>query len=68
VEEWCERHGVERGSVEPIGKVWEMARVWYGRHLDEDWTKWSVEEAAEIFERFGFEGPVWRLEAVGERF
>ena len=27
VDEWCERHGVERGSLEPIEKVWGMARV-----------------------------------------
>lgn len=68
VDAWCERHGVARGSVEPIGRIYEMAQVWYGRHLNEDWRKWTVEEAGEIFRRFGLVGPVWELESDGGRF
>ena len=49
VADWCARHRIPKGDVRPIQTVWEFARVWYGRHLDRDWTKWTAAEAAELF-------------------
>lgn len=68
VDAWAARHALPRGDVQPIGKVYEFARVWYGRHLDEDWRKWTTQEAQAIFDRFGFTGPIWQLAASQERF
>jgi hypothetical protein len=48
--------------------VYDFAEVWYGRHLDPDWRKWTTEEARVIFTRFGFEGPIWQLPKTVERF
>lgn len=61
VEEWCEKHGKDKGDVQPIQKVWEFAREWYGKHADPDWKKPSAREAAEIFARHGLSGPIWSL-------
>jgi hypothetical protein len=54
--------------VQPIQRVYDFARVWYGRHLDEDWRKWTTDEARAIFERFGLTGPIWQLAASSARF
>lgn len=68
IDEWCVRHSLPRGDAQPIQRAYDFARVWYGRHLDPDWTKWTVDEAREIFARFGFHGPVWELPESGQRF
>jgi hypothetical protein len=68
VDAWCDRHRIERGDVQAITNVAEMAAVWYGRHLDRDWRKWTVGEAAEIFARFELTHEVWKLPVGEERF
>ena len=65
---WSARHGIAKGDVQPVDKVWKFAQVWYGKHLDEDWAKWTVDEVKEIFSRFGFTHKVWQLSASSERF
>lgn len=68
VDAWCQRHGIPRGDVQPVRKVWEFAKAWYGKHLNEDWTKWTVEEARALFRRFELEGDIWELPVVNQRF
>ena len=40
-----------RRRDQPIQRVYDFAEVWYGRHLDPDWRKWTIEEASGIFKR-----------------
>ena len=61
VDAWARRHALPRGDIQPIQTVYEFARVWYGRHLDPGWQKWTVRESREIFRSFGFAGPIWDL-------
>ena len=70
VDAWCLRHAIAKGAVAPIGQVAELARVWYGKHADHDWKKWSIAQARQIFERVGLTGPFWALEtdAGGQTF
>lgn len=72
VDDWCTRRGVARGAVEPVARVWRFGREWYGRHVDDDWRKWTVTEAAAIFARHGLVGPTWDLpvpdDEAAERF
>ena len=68
IDRWCERHDMPRGDAQPLAKIWEFARVWYGRHRDPAWKKWSAAEAREIFARFSLTGPTWELRDTGERF
>jgi hypothetical protein len=68
VDTWCGAHRKPRGDVVPIDIVWNFAREWYGRHLDEDWAKWTAAEAAEMFARHGLTGPIWDLPVSAERF
>jgi hypothetical protein len=65
---WCTRHNIPIGDVQSVATVLELARVWYGRHLDEDWVKWTAEEARVIFARLGLGGPIWELPASEGRF
>ncbi|MFN9298585.1 MAG: alkylmercury lyase family protein [Acidobacteriota bacterium] len=68
VDAWSRRHALPRGDVRAIQTVYEFARVWYGRHLEEDWRKWTISEAREIFRSFGLEGPIWDLPTVDRGF
>ncbi|RXF06066.1 alkylmercury lyase family protein [Pseudoalteromonas sp. PS5] len=68
IDNWCERHGMEKGDVQPINNVWEFSKVWYGNHLNRDWVKWSVNEAKEIFDRFELKNPIWNMPSNGGRF
>jgi hypothetical protein len=65
---WCERHGLLLGAVVPAAQVAALGRAWYGRHLDEDWRKWTVAEAQAIFEEVGLRGELWRLPISDEPF
>jgi hypothetical protein len=61
VDRWCERHGIARGESIPLRRVADLAAHWYGRHLDEDWRKWTLVEAQAIFDHQGLVGDFWRL-------
>ena len=63
-----QRQDVPRGDVEPLSKVLPLARAWYGRHLDVDWKKWTIDEARAIFERLGLRGDSWQLPAAAGTF
>ena len=65
VDDWCRRHNIPRGDVQKVGSFWEFTQEWYGKHRDEDWKKWSVSEAVNMFRKFGLEHEVWHL-PVGE--
>ena len=68
IDDWCTRHDMNKGDVQPIANIWEFAKVWYGQHLDPNWQKWSVSEAQEIFTRFQLINPIWELPSVDDRF
>jgi hypothetical protein len=68
IDDWCERHRIPKGNVQPLARVVEFAKVWYGRHADPAWKKWSSEEAKAIFERFRFTGPIWDIPTNAARF
>lgn len=68
VDDWCTRHRIPRGDVQPVGTIAAFAEAWYGRHLDEDWRKWSTSEARALFDRFGLIHRTWHIEDSTARF
>ena len=68
VREWSQRHGLPVGDLQPVTKVMELARRWYGDYLRPDWRKRSTQEAGAIFRDLGFSHPVWDLDSTGGRF
>lgn len=68
VDRWSIQHRIARGDVQPIQTVWEFAKEWYGQHLNPDWTKWTVDEARDIFQRHGLTHPVWEMPRSEARF
>ena len=68
VKDWSGRHNIPLGDIQPIQKIWEFSKVWYGHHLNPNWVKWTVEEAKSIFAEFGLTHPTWELESSGQRF
>lgn len=61
VEEWCQRHGVQKGQVLPIEQVWELAKMWYGNYLEDTWTRKTPEYAESIFRKTGLTGAFWEM-------
>ncbi len=68
LEAWCLRHGIPQGEAVPLAQVARLARIWYGRHADRDWRKWSVAEAQDIFHAVGLTSPFWDLGVQAGRF
>ena len=58
---WCERHHVLHGEDVPLHQVALLAQAWYGTHANENWHKWTIAEALEIFRRSGLVSPFWDL-------
>jgi len=68
IEAWCKRHGMKKGDIQPINKIWDFSKVWYGNHLNPNWSKWTVDEAKEIFQRFELVDPIWHMPSTAGRF
>ena len=68
VEEWTKRHNIQKGDIQPMEKIWNFSKKWYGNHLNPEWTKWTIEEAKSMFREFELNDKTWKLEDSKERF
>ncbi len=68
IDDWCARHRIARGDVQPLSRVLALAKAWYGQHLEKNWRKWSAAEAKQLFERFQLSGPTWDIPQTADRF
>lgn len=68
IRDWCDRHHLPHGQAVPLDQVADFARRWYGTHGNENWHKWSVAQAREIFHRSGFQSEFWDLGAKAGRY
>lgn len=68
VDAWCARHALPRGECLTLEQLQRLARAWYGRHLAEDWSKWSLAQAQAIFDSVGLRGDFWRLPRTDRAF
>ena len=68
VESWSIRHNIPLGDIQPIQRIWEFSKKWYGDHLNPNWVKWTAEDAKRMFLEFNLTHPIWDLETSGQRF
>ena len=68
INEWSKRHNIPKGDIQPISNIWAFSREWYGNHLNPEWTKWTMQEAKEMFAKYNLTGATWDLETSGKRF
>ncbi len=68
VDQWTKKHNIPKGDIQDIENVWNFSKKWYGNHLNPDWTKWTVEEAKQMFKEFRLTDKIWELEDSKERF
>ena len=61
INSWSKRHNIPKGDVQPIEKIWRFSKKWYGNHLNPNWTKWTIEDAKQIFHEFELSGEIWSL-------
>ncbi|SHF79035.1 alkylmercury lyase family protein [Flavisolibacter ginsengisoli] len=68
VNSWTRKHNIPKGDIQPIEKIWDFSKRWYGNHLNPEWTKWTVDDAKRIFKEFQLEGEIWNPGDSKERF
>ena len=68
VDLWCAAHRIPKGDVQPISRIWEFSKAWYGNHLNPDWTKWTTEQAAELFKQYELTSDTWNIPVSQGRF
>lgn len=68
IDNWSKKHGIDKGDIQPIGKIWKFSKDWYGNHLNPDWTKWTIDEAKQLFRKFELGGKIWQLDPSNGRF
>ena len=68
IDDWTKRHKIPKGDIQPIENIWNFSKKWYGNHLNPEWTKWTIEEAKQMFREFELNDEIWNLEDSKERF
>jgi len=68
INNWTKKHNIPKGDIQPIEKIWRFSKKWYGNHLNPQWTKWTIDDAKQIFKEFELEGKIWNLGDSKERF
>jgi hypothetical protein len=68
IDNWCTRHHFSKGDVQSIENIWNFAQVWYGNHSSQQWTKWTNEQAKDIFQRFHLTHDVWKIPQTNKNF
>jgi hypothetical protein len=58
---WREARGFPDARTLSLETGWKLARAWYGRKLEPDWRRHTVEEAEALFAELGLAGDFWRL-------
>tara|TARA_Y100000385_G_scaffold287887_2_gene353175 strand:- start:3530 stop:4210 length:681 start_codon:yes stop_codon:yes gene_type:complete len=68
IDKWSKKHNIPKGDIQPIDRIWNFSKKWYGNHLNPDWAKWTIEEAKEMFREFELNDRIWKLDDSNERF
>lgn len=68
IEHWCQHHHYPKGDVQTIENIWNFAKVWYGNHLDQHWTKWTNEQAKDLFQQFNLTHDIWKIPDTKKTF
>ncbi len=68
INEWTKKHKIPQGDVQPVENIWNFSKKWYGNHLNPEWTKWTIEEAKQMFREFNLNDKIWNLKYSEKRF
>ena len=61
VDRWCSKWGQPRGASLSIDQVWRLGVAWYGKKMDPDWRRFTLDEAEAVLAELGLTGPFWSL-------
>lgn len=67
---WCKKHGYKNvnNNIEHIDKICKLGKIWYGKHADQNWIKWNMNQAKQIFKECELNHPIWKLPDTEETF
>ena len=63
IDRWCRQWGQARGGTLTLEQAWRLAVAWYGRKLEPDWRRATLEETEALLAALGLAGPFWDLRA-----
>lgn len=61
IDTWCHQHNKPKGEVLPIEQVWQLAQIWYGNYVNQDFQLKTKEIANEMFQKVGLTSEFWKL-------
>ncbi len=68
INDWCLKHRIQKGDIQPIENIWKFSQEWYGNHLNPSWEKWTSEQALKIFKKFNLTNEIWEIPISNNRF
>ena len=68
IQNWCNKRGYCVGNIEHIDKILKLGDIWYGKHADLNWKKWTINEAKKIFNSVGLTHDIWKLPDQDDTF
>lgn len=68
IDHWCQRHKIPKGDIQPLEKIWEFSKKWYGNHLNPEWLKWTMKEAKAMFIQHELTHEIWDMDENEGRF
>jgi len=60
---WCRQWSQPRGAILTLDQAWGLAQAWFGRKMDPDWRRATLEETESLLSGLGLTGPFWNLRA-----
>ena len=61
IDRWCLQWKQSRGALLTIDQASRLAQVWYGKKMEADWRRATLEETEGLLEGLGLTGPFWSL-------
>ena len=61
IDRWCTQWKQPRGETLTIEQAWRLADAWYGKKMDTDWRRATVDETEDLLAKLGLTTPFWNL-------
>ena len=58
---WCAAQQRPRGAVLTLAQVWQLAKVWYGNRMAEEYRGRTPDAVAQVFADAGLSGSFWQV-------
>jgi hypothetical protein len=61
IERWREQWNQPRGATLAVDQARKLGEVWYGKKMEPDWQRFTIDEAEAALASLGLNGEFWSL-------